>query len=275
MKCPKLEAKQAKTNGGERRVNDGFSGVDAVERALLMLDAFDDGTPALALKDLADRTGLTKSTILRLNVSLERFGYLVRDSDGNYRLGPTLWQLGALFRQNLDLREVVVPVLDRIVAETNESASFYVLRGKNGVCLYRVNSPRMARDHVEEGEIIPLGVGASGHVLQAFANPRSKGAVQIMYVIASTSVRGNATPTFPGISAPILGPDRELIGAVSISGLTNRFTTNQVRDLQCTYARRRRRNRAQDGRARPIDQTLMRSTDFRVPDLRHAFTHHH
>ncbi len=225
---PKTGAKQAKTNGGERRVNDGFSGVDAVERALSMLDAFGDGTPALALKDLADRTGLTKSTILRLNVSLERFGYLVRDSDGNYRLGPTLWQLGALFRQNLDLREVVVPVLDRIVAETKESASFYVLRGKNGVCLYRVNSPRMARDHVEEGEIIPLGVGASGHVLQAFANPRSKGAVQIMRDRIYVS-KGERDPDVSGISAPILGPDRELIGAVSISGLTNRFTTNQVR----------------------------------------------
>ena len=156
---PETRVKQTKTNGGGRRVNDGFSGVDAVERALSMLDAFSDGTPALALKELADRTGLTKSTILRLNVSLERFGYLVRDSDGNYRLGPTLWQLGALFRQNLDLREVVVPVLERLVAETKESASFYVLRGKSGVCLYRVNSPRLARDHVEEGEIIPLGLG--------------------------------------------------------------------------------------------------------------------
>ncbi len=230
---PETRAKQTKKNGGERRANDGFSGVDAVERALSMLDAFSDGTPALALKELADRTGLTKSTILRLNVSLERFGYLVRDSDGNYRLGPTLWQLGALFRQNLDLREVVVPVLERLVAETKESASFYVLRGKSGVCLYRVNSPRLARDHVEEGEIIPLGVGSSGHVLQAFANPRSKGAAQIISDRSYVSV-GERDPDVSGISAPVLGPDQELIGAVSISGLTSRFTAKQIRTYRAS-----------------------------------------
>ena len=58
------------------RENDGFSGVDAVERALTLLDAFNGGDSALPLKELSQRSGLTKTTILRLAVSLERFGYL-------------------------------------------------------------------------------------------------------------------------------------------------------------------------------------------------------
>ncbi|RTL67516.1 MAG: IclR family transcriptional regulator, partial [Hyphomicrobiales bacterium] len=63
--------------------------VESVERALTILDAFGDGTPRLALGELAARTGLYRSTILRLAASLERFGYLNRDEDGAFRLGPS------------------------------------------------------------------------------------------------------------------------------------------------------------------------------------------
>ncbi|MGO2393107.1 MAG: helix-turn-helix domain-containing protein, partial [Halomonas sp.] len=72
--------------------------VEAVERALTILEAFTDQERSLSLVTLAERTGLYKSTILRLIGSLERFGYIVREGDGTYALGPSLWRLGNLFR---------------------------------------------------------------------------------------------------------------------------------------------------------------------------------
>ena len=61
-------------------------GVDAVERALLILDAMSEDSVSLA--ELTSRTGLIKSTVLRIAKSLEKFGYLLRSDEGFYRIGP-------------------------------------------------------------------------------------------------------------------------------------------------------------------------------------------
>jgi DNA-binding IclR family transcriptional regulator len=53
-------------------------GVDAVERALTILGAFTPRAPILVLRQLAESTELNKATILRIIVSLERFGYVTR-----------------------------------------------------------------------------------------------------------------------------------------------------------------------------------------------------
>src|ERR1700761_304535 len=74
-------------------------GVNAVERALAVLDAF-HGEGSRGLAELAKATELAKPTILRLLVSLERSGYVVRLSDGRYQLGAKLMQLGATYRGN-------------------------------------------------------------------------------------------------------------------------------------------------------------------------------
>ncbi|HQD16111.1 MAG TPA: helix-turn-helix domain-containing protein, partial [Ottowia sp.] len=69
-------------------------GVEAVERALSLLDAIPgSGKPSLSLHELSLATGFYKSTILRLTVSLERFGYLRRRDDGRFELGPACARL--------------------------------------------------------------------------------------------------------------------------------------------------------------------------------------
>ena len=219
-----------------RRPNDGFSGVESVERALTLLNVFHDSPTALPLKDLAIRSGLTKSTILRLSVSLERFGYLARDRDGLYHLGPMLWRLGSVFRQSLNLGVVVRPVLLDLVKKTGESASFYVPRGDIGVCLYRVNSNRLARDHVEEGDVIPFGLGSSGQILRAFSGGKGAAASKIRQQRVYVSL-GERDPDVAGISAAVLGPDEELIGAVSLSGLLTRFTKDTIPNYRETVIR--------------------------------------
>lgn len=205
----------------------GFDGVEAVERAFKVLDAFDEQKAGLTLKDLAQRSGLTKSTILRLVVSLERYGYVVRDSENLYHLGPTLWRLGSLFRQNMDLGGVVRPVLQRLVETTNESASFYVSRNNAGVCLYRVNSSRLARDHVEEGDLLPLDTGATGHVLTAYTNKPGRMFEQIRRDKCYVSL-GERDPDVAGIAVPVLNPEHVAIGAITLSGLVSRFQPTQV-----------------------------------------------
>lgn len=149
-------------------------GVAAVDRALQVLAAFRDGDTALELSDLAARTGLYKSTILRLCASLERHGYLRRLATGAFRLGPAPLRLGHLYQQSFRLDEMIRPVLAVLAARSGESASFYVREGNVRVCLFRADSPHTVRDHIGEGAQLPLERGAAGKVLLAFGGARGQ-----------------------------------------------------------------------------------------------------
>ena len=203
------------------------SGVESVERALRLLEAFNMGDNGLALKELAQRTGLNKATILRLSASLEKFGYLTRDYDGIFHLGASLGHRSSVYRDNLQLGNIICPALIELVEKTNESASFHVLRGHSSVVLYCENSKRRMRYHIDEGEINPLNLGSSGKMLEAFVNPKTSQSKIIQdqgYYISY----GERDPDIAGITVPILGRDSELIGVISLSGLISRFTDENI-----------------------------------------------
>lgn len=197
-------------------------GVDAVERAMTILNSLGEAQGPLSLKEVALKTGLTKPTILRLSVSLERFGYLRRGADGGYGLGPTLWQLGSAYRRNLELEPVIRPALQALVSLTQESASFWIARGGQRVCLFRVNSPRSARSHVEEGEMSPIDKGSGGHVV-AFATGRATPFAAEIAADGAVATFGERDPDVASVSSPVYGPNDEFIGALTLAGILSRF----------------------------------------------------
>jgi hypothetical protein len=121
------------------------AGVAAVDRALSILDAFTHADPELSLAQIAKRTGLYKSTVLRLTKSLERFGYIHRSADGAYCLGSKVLFLGSLYQRHFRTSAIVPQVLGRIVDELKESASFFVQDGDYRICPGQVDSSRGTR----------------------------------------------------------------------------------------------------------------------------------
>lgn len=199
--------------------------VEAVERALAMLDAFAPDKRALTLTELAQATQLYKSTVLRLAGSLQRFGYLVRREDGRFALGPAAGRLGMTYRAGLDLSDVIRPELQRLVDATGETASFYVRDSNERVCLYRQNSPQAARHHLDEGARLPMNAGASARVLAAYT---SKGAAAIRKAGYAVSV-GERDPHLAAVAVPVFDAARKFVGALSISGLIGRLNEKSRR----------------------------------------------
>ena len=195
--------------------------VEAVERALSILEAFGETRSELTLTEIAEETGLYKSTILRLAASLGRYGYLVRDDKGLFRLGPGLWRLGSSYRRNFDLGEFIRPVLRELVNETGETASFSVRDGDERVCLYRENSRHPIRHHLDEGVRLPLERGAAGRVLLAHAES-SGSKNQIIRDGFAISV-GERSPDVAAVAVPVRRADGAIRGALAISGLASRF----------------------------------------------------
>lgn len=205
-------------------------GVEAVDRALKILDCFDAENAELTLTELANHTGFYKSTILRLAVSLDRYGYLVRGENGRFRLGSTAWRLGAAYRQRFNLADILRPALKLLSDTTNETASFYVKEGNSRVCLYRCEPSRSIRHSIDEGAKMPLDKGASGRVLKAYSDPASDAATKIIEDGYAISL-GERDAEVAAISVPLMSKSGRLVGAISVSGLITRFSENSHSDM--------------------------------------------
>lgn len=197
-------------------------GVEAVERALTILGCFNLGEVELSLAEISARTGFYKSTILRLAVSLDKFGYLIRAETGRYRIGPAAWSLGARYRRGFDLAEVMRPELKLLSDATGETASYYVREGDGRICLFRSEPVRSIFHSINEGERMPLDRGASGRVLAAFSGAESDWAEAVRQAGYAVSL-GERDPEVAAIAAPVLSAAGRLMGAISVSGLITRF----------------------------------------------------
>lgn len=197
-------------------------GVAAVERALSLLDAFREGDAQLTLAELADRTGLYKSTILRLAQTLETRGWLARRSDGAYHVGPAALRLARLYQNAVKPEDVILPALRKLVEQTEESAGFHIRFGDKRLCLYRVDSPQVLRDHFRPGDALPLERGAGGHVILAFTDPKDKTHATVRERLLAVS-SGTLTRDMSGVAAPVFDANDAFLGAISLSGPMTRF----------------------------------------------------
>ncbi len=197
---------------------------ESVERAMSILSAFSTQRPIMSLAELAEETGLHKSTILRLTNSMMIYGFIQRDSDGMFSVGPSVWRLGLIFRRDFTKREHVAPSLKILAEATGETASFYVRSGNERICLYRVNSPNLLRFHVEEGMRLQLSTGASGLVLRHFSG-EDVGDLAKFNKNGTVSSVGQTNPNISSVATPVFDANGDLIGALTVSGLANRFDT--------------------------------------------------
>ena len=201
-------------------------GVNAAERALAVLDAFiGDGSRGLA--ELAKATGLAKPTVLRLLVSLERAGYVVRLNGGRYQLGAKLMQLGATYRNNFRLDQHVLPVLEQLTAATRESATFHIREGEHRLMLFRVESSQAVRDVPKPAVLIPLDETSTGHVLKTAQWPLQERDGRVP-AYASAGVYDAQTAS---VSTAVFAAGPVLAGALTVSGPIGRFGAAQVRDI--------------------------------------------
>lgn len=203
---PAAPAREAEAEGNVR----------AVDRALAILLAFQDGDGAVPLVEVARRTGLHLTTALRLLGTLESQGFVQRAGGGGYTLGPQLLALGERFRRSLRLEDQVMPALGRLAAESQESAAFFVREGDQRRCLFRQESPQPVRTVVQVGDVAPLGIGAYGRALVALdaVPPPSLPIISL----------GERLAEVVAFAAPVLGGGGRVLGAVGLTMPRYRFT---------------------------------------------------
>ncbi|WP_372631277.1 IclR family transcriptional regulator [Cohnella sp.] len=224
--------------------------VRAVERALDVLLCFASGHE-WGLTEIAGKVGLHKSTIHRLLATLEDRGFVTRDpSTEKYRLGLSILELSAHLSRSDDPSVMLLPEMERLRDQLNETISLYVRDRTERVRIQAVQSMQAIRRVATVGARLPLSVGASSKVLLAFADPGVRSAVltdpawpaqlereafakQLDDILAA----GYATsfeerePGAAAVAAPIFNRSGKLVAALSVSGPSNRLTPDRMHEF--------------------------------------------
>src|SRR5215831_14445968 len=204
-----------------------LKGVSAAERALAVLTAFRRGDGALSLAELAERTGLVKSTILRLALSLQKYRLLARLPDGSYRLDAETLRLGTAYQQAFSLSDHIMPVLEQLAAKTGETSSFYVRNGEERLCLFRVESTNRIRMTVQPGDTRPMDKSAIARTLLRYeAGPAGPDDELPLFTSGVTD------PHAAALAMPVFGVADSLVGALAISGPISRLTEARAEQVK-------------------------------------------
>jgi len=209
------------------------TGVGVLDRAVDVLDAVEGG--ARSFTTIAEATGLTKPTAHRMIAALQAHGFLMHVGGVGYALGPRLLNLATTALRELPLRQLARPALEQLARTTGESTQLYVRHGDRRICVDAVESDNELRTIVQVGASLPLGRGSAGKVFLAWGPPSDEDIEDIRQSIATTRRRGWADSYgereagVASVSAPIFGPNEQLLAAISVSGPRSRLAPLQAK----------------------------------------------
>ena len=146
--------------------------LSSVRNAARLLKEFSGVNKELGVTELATRLGLGKSTVHRLLATLAEERLLERDAEsGRYRLGLSIYELGAVVTAHVDLHEAAMPALVSLRQRTGETVQVAVLDGLEAVYVERLDSPHTLRIFSRVGHRLPAHATSSGKVLLAGLPP--------------------------------------------------------------------------------------------------------
>jgi DNA-binding IclR family transcriptional regulator len=218
--------------------------VQALERALDILECFSLQDRELNLSEVAAKTGLNKTTAKRLISNLTERGYLKKLDSKRYQLGLRLFELGGIVHSSLNLREATSAPLSQIQKETGSTVLLGTLMEDQLALIDKREGRSFIRISADLGWRGPLHFGMLGMILMAYLEPREvrrilqKDKLQAYTPFSITDEdafslklehirnqgyvieEGEAIEGIVGIAAPIRDFSRQVIAALGIV-LTN------------------------------------------------------
>jgi IclR family transcriptional regulator, KDG regulon repressor len=229
--------------------------VQAVDRALDVLEAFNYQQEELGVTELSNKLKLHKNKVFRLLASLETRGYIEQDQKtGNYRLGLKTFEVANVFLHHLGLRRQARPVLEELVSKCNETAYLAVTDAVDVVYVLMHETTHTVRVMPRLGFRLPAYCTASGKVQLAHESQD-----RLQQLIAQGPLRkltGNTITDLDRlrehlvqvaqqgfavdneeleegvrcVAAPVRDYSHRVVAGVGLSGPVSRFGLDRIRD---------------------------------------------
>jgi len=224
-------------------------------KAVNILECFSPEKPELGVREVARMIELSSSATGRLMLAMKDLGILNQNpSTKTYSIGARSLAWAGIYLSTCDIRVVAMPYMEELHQSTRETISLYILDGTERVCVERLESPQNVRIVARIGRRLPLYAGSAGKAFLAFLNedrreeiiqaielkPFTPDTIQDKTELRSQLVgirlqgfavsHGEWTPEATGLAAPIFGQRDELTAVITISGPSQRFNDDVVRE---------------------------------------------
>lgn len=147
--------------------------IPSLDRALQVLGMLSEEHRGLSLADLGRRSGIPKSTLYRIIVTLQRHRCISwSDDERTYRLGSRLSELGNSFLEQDDLVLAAASYMKDLAAESEETVFLGKLEDGQVVYLRRMESPRSIMVVKKLVQRVPAHCTATGAAIMAFLTER-------------------------------------------------------------------------------------------------------
>ncbi|MFD0051482.1 IclR family transcriptional regulator [Actinomycetes bacterium NPDC127524] len=229
--------------------------IQSVDRAINILELFEEGSIELSVKEISTLLNLPKSTIHGLLKTLELRGYLVQNHENQkYRLGLKLFELGNLVAKQLDIKQVAFKIIEELARELKETIHLVILDENEVLYIEKVDGPGALRMYSQVGKRAPMYCTGVGKVILAFLEEE-----KIKSIIHSTNYTKFTSHTvtdpeelykmLPGIrekgyamddeeielglrciAAPIFNHENKVIASISCAGPKTRIIDDDVEE---------------------------------------------
>ena len=212
--------------------------VRSVGRTFDLLAVFDAAHPFPTLRELVERSGLPKTTVVRLLSTLEQRGLVSAREDGRYSLGPGFLPWVRVAEFLWDVNDATRRVMQGLVDDIGETVNVYVRQGVTRMSIAQQEGTHTVRNVIEVGRPMPLWGGSASTVLLSAA-PGMVEEVAAIGKADAAALRGRIEAAekaghsvsvgerelgATAISAPIRNAEGRLLAALSMSGPSSRFT---------------------------------------------------
>jgi DNA-binding IclR family transcriptional regulator len=147
--------------------------VPAVTRALALLDRLAQQREPMSLAQLTSELALPKSSVHGLCNTLVSFGYLRRQSDGAFLIGPRVMSLAEAFVSGTDVAQEFAALWADAGAAPEETVLLSVLSGTDALYVAVRNSARPLGLAFNVGMRLPAYLSGSGKAMLAHQAPEA------------------------------------------------------------------------------------------------------
>jgi DNA-binding IclR family transcriptional regulator len=145
--------------------------IGSVNNALRLLLMFRDH-PLIRVSEAGAALGVAPSTAHRLLAMLEYHGFVEQDEETRgYRSGPALVEIGLTAVRSIDVRSHLLPYMERLCDEVDETVQLMVLDGSDCLFLEAVESRQVVRTSSRVGLRLPAYTVSGGKALLAELAP--------------------------------------------------------------------------------------------------------
>lgn len=235
------------------RINIEPKNVKAVENSMGILEAIAEEPQSFS--ELISLMNSNKATIHRLITTLENLGYIYKNQYEKYQLTLKICSLGENEMKRNDLLEKARPFLSELVALVNETVVISTFINDTVYYLDKIEWNSALRIVVKPGQTAPLYCVASGklylshfndealnhyldhHPLEPFTENTITSRTALKKEIKKIQQLGFAIDNeeweeyLRGVAFPIYDFSNEMIAALSISGVSYRFSDEKIHSL--------------------------------------------